>query len=435
MVEVDIDPAVRLDEVDGVLEDREVREAEEVELQEAERLDRVHLVLGHQRIGVRGLLQGHELGQRLAADHDARGVGGSIPGHALELLREVDDLLHAGIGVVLLAQRRRAGESLVEPDPELVRDGFRDPVDLAVGMPEHAPDVADRGPGEHRPERDDLGHMVVAVLLGDVRDDLVTAVVLKVDVDVRHRHPIGVEEPLERELVEDRIDRGDPEGVGDDRTRGAPPAGRLDPALAREPDEVGHDEEVAGVAHREDDAELVVEPLLKGGRDRAVAPLQAVLALLPEPRFDRLAVGHREHRDPELPERELDVAHLGYPAGVQDRVGLVRKERRHLGRGLQVEVVGLELQPARRVEVRRRPDAQQHVVCRRLGPMNVVQVVRDDEGQAHLRCEPKELLVQSPLLGQAVILELEEEAVRPEDVAVLARDAPGEVPVLDLEGS
>ena len=36
--------------------------------------------------------------------------------------------------------------------------------------------------------------------------------------------------------------------------------------LAREADEVGHDQEVAGVAHADDHVELVVEPLLELAR-------------------------------------------------------------------------------------------------------------------------------------------------------------------------
>ena len=98
-------------------------------------------------------------------------------------------------------------ERLLELDPELVRDGLGDPVDLAVAVAQHAPDVADRGPGEHRAEGDDLGDVVLAVLARDVGDDLVAPVVLEVDVDVRHRHPVGVQEPLERQAVGDRVDR------------------------------------------------------------------------------------------------------------------------------------------------------------------------------------------------------------------------------------
>ncbi len=64
---------------------------------------------------------------------------------------------------------------------------------------------------------------------------------------------------------------------------------------------------------------------------------------------------------------------------------------------------------------------------------HVVQVVRGDEREADLRGEAEELLVEPPLLGQAVVLELEEEPVGAEDVAVLAGQLACELPVLDFE--
>jgi hypothetical protein len=176
---------------------------------------------------------------------------------------------------------------------------------------QHPPDVADRSPGEHRAERDDLRDVVLTVLAPDVRDDLVAPAILEVDVDVRHRHSVRVEEPLERQLVQDGIDRRDAQRVGDDAARRRAATGRLDALLSREPDEVGDDQEIAGVAHRGDDPELVVEPLLELRRDRAVPTLEAGLALLAQPRLRRLPVGHREVRDAQLPERQLDVRHLG----------------------------------------------------------------------------------------------------------------------------
>jgi len=62
------------DQVDRLAKDRQVGEAQEVELEQAQRVDAVHLVLGHDRVGVGGALQRHQLGQRLAADHDAGGM-------------------------------------------------------------------------------------------------------------------------------------------------------------------------------------------------------------------------------------------------------------------------------------------------------------------------------------------------------------------------
>ena len=69
--EVDVHPSVGTDKIHGTAQDREVGQAQEIELQQAQRLDRVHLELGHERVRVRCALEGHELCQRLARDHDS----------------------------------------------------------------------------------------------------------------------------------------------------------------------------------------------------------------------------------------------------------------------------------------------------------------------------------------------------------------------------
>ena len=51
---------------------------------------------------------------------------------------------------------------------------------------------------------------------------------------------------------------------------------------------------------------------------------------------------------------------------------------------------------------------------------DVVEVVGHDQREADLGREPEQLLVEPALVGHPVVLELEEEAVLAEDVAVLA---------------
>ncbi len=170
---------------------------------------------------------------------------------------------HLRIRLVRSLSCGRRLERLLELDAQLVRDRLGDAVHLAVAQAQHAADVADGGPGEHGAEGDDLGHVVGAVLARDVVDDLVAPAVLEVDVDVRHRHAVGVEEALEGQLVADRVDRRDAQRVGHDRARRRAAAGGRDALLAGEAGEVGDDQEVARVAHPDDDAELVVEPLLE----------------------------------------------------------------------------------------------------------------------------------------------------------------------------
>ena len=110
----------------------------------------------------------------------------------------------------------------------------------------------------------------MAVLLLDVVDHLVAPLLAEIDVEVRHRHALGIEEALEQQAEAQRIEIGDGQRPGDDRA-GARAAARADRnALRLRPlDEVGDDQEVAGEAHLDDDVELEVEPLAVGLRRRA----------------------------------------------------------------------------------------------------------------------------------------------------------------------
>ena len=110
---------------------------------------------------------------------------------------------------------------------------------------------------------------------------------------------------------------------------------------------------------------------------------------------------------------------------LRDRVRLVGEQGRHLRRRLEVEVVRLEAHPVGLLDHRPGAHAQQRVVSLVLLPVDVVEVVGDDQRQAHLGAQAQQLLVQPALVGDLVVLELQEEAVGAQDVRVRARDPPG----------
>ena len=89
---------------------------------------------------------------------------------------------------------------------------------------EHAADVLEYRAGRKRPERDDLRDRILPVFLPDILDHLLTLVVGEVDVDVGHADPVGVQEALEEEIVLERVDIGDAEGIRHDAPGSAPPA-------------------------------------------------------------------------------------------------------------------------------------------------------------------------------------------------------------------
>ena len=201
----------------------------------------------------------------------------------------------------------------------------------AVVVAEDARGVARRRAREHLAEGDDLRDRLAAVLADDVLHHALAAAHGEVDVDIRHRHALGVEEALEEQVVAQRVDVGDPQRVGDDRAGGRATArADGDAVLLRPLDEVPDDQEVGVEAHPVDDAELVLHALDGVGRDRvAVAGAQALLDAGAQVGLLVLALG-QEARDELLAERDLDVAALGDLQRGRDRVGPLGEVPRHL---------------------------------------------------------------------------------------------------------
>ena len=269
--------------------------------------------------------------------------------------------------------------------------------------------------------------MVRAVPLGRVADHLVATALVEVHVDVRHRPAGGVEEPLEDQAVAQRVEVGDPQAVRHHgaRRRAAARA-HADAALAREPDQVPDDQEVSGEPHLGDDAELVVDAPADVVRERRVSGRRAFVDQLAEIALQVLAVRRLEPRqvEPLIGRRAVPVHQVElHPLGDEQRVvaGLRQfvEDPSHLLRALQVELLRVELQPLRVALELLLLDAEQHVVRLRILLDRVVEVVRRDERDAERPGERDLLGQDAALVGDAVVLQLHEEAVRAEDVAVL----------------
>ncbi len=200
----------------------------------------------------------------------------------------------------------------------MVGDRLGQPVDLPVGHLEDPPRILEHGARLQFPEGDDLGDLVGAVALLDVADDLAAPGFAEIDVEIRHRHALGVEEALEQQAEPDRIEIGDGQRPGDDRAGAGAAAGADGNIILLGPfDEVGDDQEVSGKAHPDDDVRFIVEPVEIG------FPLfGAELRIESEPSFE--------------PKAGVAVKLLGFRLGVagdarQDRLAPGRSERAAAG--------------------------------------------------------------------------------------------------------
>ena len=298
---------------------------------------------------------------------------------------------------------------------------------MAVAHAEHAADVAQRRLRRHRAEGRDLAHRVAAVLRLHVVDDAVAVGLAEVDVEVGHRHALGIEEALEQQLVAERIEVGDVERVGDQRA-GARAAARADRAAVRlrPVDEVGDDQEVAGEAHLQDRLDLEVEardvarPLALARGRVGVELLQARLEAVV--RGDAEVLGHRHaHAVDErrlevgqlrLAEDQAQVAALGDLDRVGERARQVGEERLHLRLALEVLLAAEALDAARVGEHLAVGDADARLVRLVVVGVEELHRVGGDDRQREARGELDRGAHVRLVAGQAAALHLDVEAAR-----------------------
>ncbi len=421
----------------GVGDHVEVAQPQEVHLQQAEIFDAVHFVLGDDRRIGRVLarlgfaLDRHIVGDGVLGDHHGSGVDAVGPLQPLQTPRDVDHPLEIRIGVV---HRPEIAGSLVAVGVLRVlleavlerciaphhhrRHRLGELVTDAVRVPEHASGVANGVAGLDRAERDDLRDVVAPVALGGVADHLVAVSRVEVHVDVGHRDTTRVEEPLEQQVVLDRVEIGDPQAVRH-RASSSRSSSRPDPdaGIAGVLDQVPRDEEVRREPHVVDDLEFVAEPL-----DRIVGKLVAPTLLGAFPRevleVRRVVepVGDGEVRQQRLAELDLQVGTLGDPQRVVARRRHLAKQVPHLSGRLQVVLTSFELEALRVRQQRTGLHAQQRIVGLVILLMRVVAVVGGQQRRADLLRDLDQLRVGLALCLQAVVLQLDEQVVASEDV-------------------
>ena len=175
-----------LDVGERVADDRQVGQAEEVHLDQAERFARMVLERGGDG-AVGALQQRRGVGDRRGThDRGARVDSGLDVVHA--------DVLASGGG-----RRQRLGDTSAHLKGE--SHDARGVLERLLGLD---------GAVDHA-----LGDLVMAVLVGHIAQHAHAAFGIEVDVDIGQGHTLGVQEPLEDQAVLERIELGDAHRIGD----------------------------------------------------------------------------------------------------------------------------------------------------------------------------------------------------------------------------
>ena len=387
----------------GIVQHRQVPQAQEVHFQQAQLFQCGHDILADHGFVI--FRQGHIFVHRLPGDDHAGGVGGGVAGHSLQRPGGVDELFYLLVGLIEVAELLAEPQCVIQGDVQGVGHQLGDDVHIGVGHIQHPAHVPDHAPGGHGAEGDNLSHMVIAVLAADIVHHLAPAGIAEVHVDIRHTHPLRVQEPLKVQAVLHGVDIGDAEAVADHGPRRAATArSHRDAHAFGVAHEVGHDEEIVGKAHFLDHVLLVFQ-LAPVFVIIAVPDLVALVAQLFQIGKAVISLRQLEFRQMILAEGEFKIAHLRDLLGIFQSVLVARKQRRHLLLAAEVEVLGLVAHPVLIVHCFAGLDAQQNVVSLGVLLPEVVGVIGADHGDTGLLMDLQDRLVHDLLITDAVVLQ------------------------------
>lgn len=221
-----------------------------------------------------------------------------------------------------------------------LRNELGDGVAEAVGKSECAAGIANRGARRHGSEGDNLRDVVIAIASPDIVQDIVTAIVGEVHINIGHGNTLRIEEPFEEQVILNRIHVGDAGQVGDEATGSASSSGSYDDAFSFRPvDEVLNDQEVGGETGFLDDAEFVFHARAMLISDVCAEAFgKSRFAELSQIDFGRFVVRHIEMRELCFAEPDSDVAAIGDSSCIFNGFGNVFEERCHVFRRTKREI-------------------------------------------------------------------------------------------------
>ena len=285
MIDIDGDTAVRPDHLDRIMDDGEISKPQKIHLEKAELLDLIFFVLRLDEI-IRRELDRHVLIDRLRADDDTGRVRAGISGKPFEVEAVVDQGVHGRIRLIEVFEFLRAVQCLLQRDTGAARHHLCDLVHFAKGQIHDTADITDDSTRRERTEGDDLRHLLGAIFLREVCDDLPASAIAEVSIDIRHGDALRIQEAFKEKVETQRVDFRDMQKVGDNAPRRAPtPRPDRNAVRLRIADEVHDDQEIVGESHLIDDTELIVQPLLLFSRGMRITLRNRRLAEPPQIRL------------------------------------------------------------------------------------------------------------------------------------------------------
>ena len=420
---VDIDRAALLlrSHRDRILNHRQRTKPQEIHFQKAKLLDCRHRELCDDSAVLRARDR-HKIVHPPLADDNTRRMDGGMAWQSLESPRHINETVDGLVRLVHRLQLLALLQRLVDRDAELLGNHLGDRIAERVGQIHDPPYIPYDTPRRKRSERDNLRHIVPPVLLCDIVDDFLPALIAEVDINIRHRDALRVQEALKQQVEADRVQLRDAERIGNERSGGGTAArSDCDADRAGIAAVIPDDQEIIDVAHPLDDAKFILQPLLELLRDRVVTFLKPLLAELLKVLLRGFPIRDVKLRQLGVAELDLHAAALRYPLCILNRLRRVGKQSRHFLGGLDIILPARIAHAVFIGDLLSRLDAEQHIVRLRILRARVVTVICRNEPDPGLLRQTQKACVHLLLFLETVVLQFQVKVIFSEDVLVLQR--------------
>ncbi len=204
-----------------------------------------------------------------------------MPGQSLQAHAHIDESVHPLILFIGTAHLRIHLQRLLQGDTQLRRHHLGNGIHKSIGQVHDSSHIPQHAFGRQGTEGDDLHHLVFPIFAGHIVDDLLPSLKAEIHVNIGHGYTLRIQEPLEKQLIPDRIDVSDLQTVGyDGAGRGTSARSYTDAMLSGIVDIIPDDQEVVHIAHIPDNAQLILQAPAKGAVILRIPLLHAVVAEL-----------------------------------------------------------------------------------------------------------------------------------------------------------
>ncbi|MEA2121645.1 MAG: hypothetical protein EGMGGAKC_00970 [Dehalococcoides mccartyi] len=270
--------------------------------------------------------------QRVFGNNHPGSMGGSMAGKPLYLSGGIHQITDHRILIVHIFQFGAFFHSLVQGHVKGEGYDLGYPVHISIGHTKRPPHIPHRRFCPQRTKGNNLGNMVTPVLAHHIFNDLLTAVILKVHVYIRHFLAFNIQKTLKNQLIFNRVKGGNTQTVQHYRRSGAAADAVIQTLFFYKTDNIPGNQKVIGKLGGFNNIQLIfqaVKYFLAGIRIKLGQPLITQICQILIRGFTGRDIYLRQVQTPEI---QAYVAHFGYLGGVFNGIRYILIGFRHFFR-------------------------------------------------------------------------------------------------------